>query len=168
MKSERDRIVEGIRKFVTVNQDSDIPPALAPIEWIKKSANRQSIDTGLYDAKWQQETGEIMRVCEPGAFGECVPISDPNDLAALIALANAALHDEDPRKFTRERITALRFAAEIVSEHIETIGVIGAGNAGVDQRFAAESETHSQLLELADVIESYLPPEAQSEPQGER
>ena len=65
----------------------------------------------------------------------------PDELPGLIALANAALPDDDPRKFRREHIAALRDAT--------VRDVIG------DE----DREQTNILRNLADALESYLPPE---------
>ena len=65
----------------------------------------------------------------------------PHELPGLIALANAALPDDDKRKFRREHIAALRDATlrdVIGDEDTERTGV---------------------LRTLARALESYLPPE---------
>lgn len=76
------------------------------------------------------------------------------DLPSLIALANAALPDSDPRKITREDVEVLRSAAEDL-EHACEYG-----------RWCRWCIDHSlglanrvRLKRLADALESYLPPE---------
>jgi hypothetical protein len=64
---------------------------------------------------------------------------------ALVALANAALPDTDPRKITRARVDALRdVAREIDAENKSMITSLGWAD--------------DFLLALADSLESYLPP----------
>jgi hypothetical protein len=58
-------------------------------------------------------------------------------LTALIAMANAALSDDDPRKFTRAHLDALRAAA--------------------DEKNGDGSENTERLRQLANALESYLP-----------
>ena len=83
-------------------------------------------------------------------------VENPADLAALIALANAALGPRDPRKFGRAHVRLLRGAAELI------IGTERTFASDRDDRpteeLVAERVIYSQLLELADVIASYLPP----------
>lgn len=83
-------------------------------------------------------------------------IHTPADLVALIALANSALPPRDPHKFAREHVRLLRGAAELI---------VGTERAfapdAVDrptEEIVAERVIYSQLLELADIIASYLPP----------
>jgi hypothetical protein len=83
-------------------------------------------------------------------------IENRADLGALIALANAALGPRDPHRFAREHVRLLRGAAELI---------VGGERAfapdGVDrptEEIVAERVIYSQLLELADIIASYLPP----------
>lgn len=71
---------------------------------------------------------------------------DPDDLVALIAHANAALPDYDPRKVTREMVALLR---EIVDD--ERRGAV-LGEYGINLRDV------DRLERLADALESYLPP----------
>lgn len=66
---------------------------------------------------------------------------DAADLPAVIALANAALPDSDPRKITRERVAAIRTAAE-----------------GSRRHYNAEPFANA-LRDFANALESYLPPD---------
>jgi hypothetical protein len=74
-------------------------------------------------------------------------------LAAVIALANHALPDSDPRKITRTQINALRFAAVALREKGEKMLAAGI-SPGI------EDEQAFTVDKLADALESYLPPEA--------
>jgi hypothetical protein len=76
-----------------------------------------------------------------------VLVRDGGDLAALIALANAAMNDEDPRKFTREHVVALRSATEELARDYDAVAT------------DARSARAGLLDDLADAIESFLPPE---------
>lgn len=69
------------------------------------------------------------------------------DIAKLIALANAALPSDDPRKFTHLDVEALRETARVEERALYT--VMGPGRDNYIER----------LRRLADVLESYLPPE---------
>lgn len=70
------------------------------------------------------------------------------DLPRLIALANAALPDPDPRKITREWIEVIRAAARDAVCGIEDASLVQA------------AERHAMALTaIADALESYLPPE---------
>lgn len=66
-------------------------------------------------------------------------------IPALIALANAALPDDDPRKITRSTVNELRAVAA-------QLPTMGAGPNG-------EDIPDPDLSHLADALESYLPPE---------
>lgn len=114
----------------------DIPPALTFREWVRGRTDRG-------DLRIELENGDMLTVSMPpsatGIRADAVrwgiTISGmADDFAALIALANAALPDEDPRKLRREHVEVLRSAPD------------GPGDV-------------SPLFELADAIESFLPPE---------
>jgi hypothetical protein len=100
----------------------DIPPALTASEWAK------------------QEEGDLggFRIVGRGIDG-------PHYLAVLIARANAALPDEDPRKIRREHVRLLRDAADALPEEGRATAL------GLDTNA-------SRLHEFADALESYLPP----------
>jgi hypothetical protein len=68
-------------------------------------------------------------------------VSRPKELAAVIALANAELNDADPRKLLRAHVKLLRRVADDHDSDSEA------------------GQTVPQLLrDLADLIDSYLPP----------
>ena len=104
-----------------------IEPALTPEEWANKGY--PAID-GYFDFEnCVVDTGGGWGG-EPGRF-----------IPGLIALANAALPDDDKRKFRREHIAALR-------------------NATVRDVIGDEDREQTSILRnLADALESYLPPE---------
>lgn len=116
--------------------ESDIPPALTPNEWanvakLAADALRRYVDLS-------QEVGR------------------PH---AAIAILNDELHDEDPRKLTRETAAAIRRAAEMIGAPSMLRYFAGASDtAPTVAAVTAQGELYSQLLELADVIESYLAP----------
>lgn len=117
------------------DDESDIPPALTPSEWSRAAAHAKSTDDGrltMVSMAWTVQRHE-----------------------AVIALANAALHAEDPRKLTRETIALLRRAAEHISE-TQKMFADPKGQTVADA--VADGELYSQIHELADAIESYLPP----------
>lgn len=94
--------------------------------------------------------------------GNEVEFRDAEHLAALIALANAALHDEDPRKLRHWSVFVLRGAAKWIDEHMsKEVGEFEevTGSPTIDSKRFVPSELFSELHELADVIESYLPKE---------
>jgi hypothetical protein len=109
-------------------QAPDIPPALTEAEWSFKIVDRPSV---------RADANRGFR----GHFLFPDGMVDANDVAALIALANAAMNDEDPRKFTRRQIKVLRQAAEFCSMS------------------PSQSWLHEELHDIADAIESLLPPE---------
>ena len=91
---------------------------------------------------WLRETGIALSLA--GELGLLIEGSqhitigrNGHRLTALIAMANAALNDDDPRKLTRADVDALRAAAAGQN-----------GNGG---------ETAERLQHLANAIESYLP-----------
>jgi len=138
---------------------TDIPPALTPEEWKARRSRRGGADFGIYNDDRRREEREAMYVCEPSSLGECIPIQDDaNAFAALIAIANAAMNDEDPRKFTRETVRRLRtVAADLRDSH-------GSPSEPVyDDREVMIDIAYLDhwLDDLADVIESYLPKEVE-------
>lgn len=74
------------------------------------------------------------------------------DMPAVIALANAALPDDDPRKITREWVTLLRFVADC-SER-DSIALYNEREADKDG-----SQAIASLRAMAAALESYLRPE---------
>ena len=71
-----------------------------------------------------------------------IDIRDAKEFAAVIAMANVALADNDSRKLTRAHVKLLRR----VADDNEVIPW-GAGKTAI-----------TLLRQLADVIESYMPP----------
>jgi len=104
-----------------------LPPALQDHEW----RNGQSTlrDTGVV-LSLAGELGLLIEGAQHITIGRNVA-----RLTALIAVANAAMNDDDPHKLKRAHVDALRAAAE--------------GKPG-------KKET-ALLREAADAIESYLP-----------
>lgn len=74
-----------------------IAPALEPEEWKHRRCGAVSLD------HVDGETHVV--VTDPD--GELVSVSGPNEVFALMALANDALPDGDPRKITRETVRLL-------------------------------------------------------------
>ena len=66
--------------------------------------------------------------------------------ARTIALANAALPDSDPRKITRHHVERLRMVAATL--HMRESGMAGPMTI-----------VSNELNEIAEALESYLPPE---------
>ena len=109
----------------------EIAPALEPEEWKYRRCGAVSID--YVDG----ETHVV--VTDPD--GEIVSVSGPEEVFALMALANAALPDGDPRKFTREKARILLAVAADT----------WAGHRAAEDRDA--------LATVARTIEALLPPE---------
>lgn len=103
-----------------------IPPALTPDEWarVEPSDIYGHDDGGVYVGAYRG--GDIE-----------VGVRDH----ALIALANAALPDTDPRKITREWVREIRGAAR---DYALPDGFLHSGEV---------------LNRIADALASYLPPE---------
>ena len=110
-------------------------PALAPEQWAQFFG--EGGYTPLYATVVQRNHDGTFIVFPEGEGATFAP----HELPGLIALANAALPDDDPRKLRREHIAALRDAT--------VRDVIG------DE----DREQTNILRNLADALESYLPPE---------
>jgi hypothetical protein len=106
----------------------DIPPALDADRW-REISGRHALEGALADAAF------VTR--------------DVTGLAATIALANAALADEDPRKLTRATVGLLRQIGHTIENLVGTTFVSA-------ETKRAEIDA---VRDLADVIESYLPPD---------
>lgn len=114
---------------------TDIPPALTADEW----SAREHHSPGL--------GGIILMLTDFGlSVIQSGPIADGADLAALIALANAAFNQEDVRKFRRDDVVALREEAERIDDD------------NVEDALEERSVRAKELRDMADAIESYLPP----------
>lgn len=120
-------MADGTNESATV---SDIPPALTAREWANLRANPLAVVTIL---EFAEEIGRHH---------------------AVLAIANAGLHDEDPRKIRREHVELLRQVADDLSDE----RAHSVGSAATVDDAVAYGEQYSALLELADVLESYLPP----------
>lgn len=125
-----------------------IEPALTPKQWEIRAVRLPTDDAyaSVYGFRVEGAEGHGLRL-EVDVFNAEHPDEmasheiPSNALPALIALANAALPDSDPRKITREKIALLRI------EHIsECDGDV------------CEYPTR-ELAAFADALESYLPPE---------
>jgi hypothetical protein len=120
---------------MTARQPTRIRPALEADEW----ANRQR-------CFGSREVVEVLP-CADGprvrvsTADETLDVSGGDELAALIALANCALSDDDPRKLSWRYATLLR---EVAHDRSARSG--GASQVVVEL-----------LRQLATVIESYLP-----------
>lgn len=97
--------------------DQTIPPALTPEEW--KDERRICV----YAAFWRDYGPDRVDVA-PTAHSPHVSAIDTNDdLFALIALANAAINDTDPRKIRREHVEALESVGRLNPDILPGYGV---------------------------------------------
>lgn len=123
-----------------------IPPALSAEDWTIMSADGGTsteevtveIDSAaLVVRDWHgdgQRTTQTNQVTVPAQL-----------LPAVIALANIALPDGDPRKLTREGVAAIRKMADDVFDD--------------ETSLTAAEVAHTKLvLRMVDALESYLPP----------
>jgi hypothetical protein len=120
---------------MTARRPIRIRPALEVDEWATRQRcfGRREVVEVLPCAD-----GPRVRVSTPD---ETLDVSGGDELAALIALANCALSDDDPRKLSRRYVTLLRDVA-----HDRSAPSGDASQAVVEL-----------LRQLANVIESYLP-----------
>jgi hypothetical protein len=77
--------------------NSPIRPALSPTEWHRRQCGAVSVHVV------NDETHVALR--DPD--GEVVSVSGDDDLFAMMALANCAMSDEDPRKLCRKDLAVL-------------------------------------------------------------
>jgi hypothetical protein len=123
-----------------------IEPALSAEEWANEEAGVVAITRdgftrdGLSRSGYQltAESTVKIQVGDHEDFGR-------TEIPGLIALANAALPDSDPRKITREKIKALRAGAESLEADYDC-----GGN---------HEALVTSVKELVAALESYLPPE---------
>ena len=112
-----------------------IAPALEPEEWKHRRCGAVSID------HVDGETHVV--VTDPD--GELVSVSGPEEVFGLMALANDALPDGDPRKITHATVELL----------VALTGDTWAGHRAAEQRDA--------LMQLARTLEALLPPASQGQ-----
>ena len=117
----------------------DIAPALDSGQWARRKCGSLAVE--------QVDDEVHVLVADPD--GEVVSVSGSAELFALIALANDALPDRDPRKITLHAVFDVQVAAEIARL---------AGVGGVALR----------LVKLADMLEAALPPRRIEEPELSR
>jgi hypothetical protein len=86
-----------------------IEPALTPTEWVRRQSGVVSVET--------VEGTTRIAVCDPE--GNLATVAGDNRLFALIALANCAMSDEDPRKLCR---TDLAVFSVLMEEYHRTRG----------------------------------------------
>ena len=116
-----------------------IAPALTPEEWQQKSALLEA-HMGRDTAVSVVDSHFVLRAHDTwrGERYTAAVSATPHHLVRIIALANAALPDDDPRKITRVTIAEIRNAAE-----------------NVDHEWGGPD---ADLWRIADVLESFLPP----------
>lgn len=111
-------------------------PALSAEEWAKREFAEGDIS---FDATMGRFTVVMDTWSDYGSTDR-----DVKRLPALIALANAALPDTDPRKITREMVAQLRRAADLMCE----------------AKWGVLEPEGNTVARIADALASYLPPEA--------
>ena len=125
-----------------------IEPALSADEWEVPHAPRPH----LY-ACVERETLTLADGTVAPLTGICLDaVEEPQSIYALIALANAALPDSDPRKLRRDWLCELRDAADEIEMQLRNPHWRMA-----DDRSLAAHRMHTLRL-VANAIESYLPP----------
>lgn len=128
-----------IRGVEAVNDAPDIPPALSAEEWRK----RFTVRPGPAHVIFYEGQRSALCVGQQTTAGPVVVLQDVNDLAALIALANAEMRRfDDPRAILREHVTLLREVADAYEHDTAGIG----------------DDRSDRVREFADALESYLPP----------
>jgi hypothetical protein len=118
--------------------ETKIEPALTPEEWqvIRIRGDISIPNAAVVEPIASADEAGIIGM---DSYGYAIPIP----LSVSIAVANDALRDSDPRKITREMVKALRRLADEVS----------------DFSGPARRDRCDDVRSVADVLESYLPPE---------
>lgn len=106
----------------------EIAPALRPDEWQERSF------------AYVDQVGDETHVVVEDPDGEVVSVSGPDEVFSLMALANDALPDGDPRKLTHAKAQLLR----------DLTADMWRGHRAAEQREA--------LVILAQTISALLPP----------
>ena len=136
--------------------DETIAPALTPEEWASRTAKRPEprqprdehirmcahVSAITLTESYSDETGEEFDCNDLGVNVPGIP--------ALIALANAALPDSDPRKITRAWADDLRTAAYQAREWARECP---------ESEWAPTHALADRFELMAAVLASYLPPE---------
>lgn len=135
----------------------EIPPALTRDEWMKLYSER----SGKGKERVSIYHGQRNALCV-GSENPIAVLADVNDIAALIALANESIRGfDDPRAILAKHIKLLRAAAtccEIDDWHIAT-ALFGDPDRLTDSNAdIRRADLASEYHELADALESYLPP----------
>lgn len=103
------------------------------------------IEPAVTSEQWARHSDTFRRVW-------MIEAVDEQDFAALIALANAALKDDDPRKITREKVRLVRELADLAW--------LRAKSFKIAEPFATQNadRARAEVEQFADALESYLPP----------
>jgi hypothetical protein len=120
----------------------EIAPALEAREWKERRCGAVSID------RVDGETHVVLT--DPD--GEIVSVSGPEEVFALLALANDALPTGDPRKMTCDRARLL----ERASDHYEQSANQHWGE-NHPETAAAHQHVAAELAEFARVVRALLP-----------
>jgi hypothetical protein len=142
----------------------DIPAAVTSTGWLygrMEWVARRSKAEGERDSISVTEQADGTKsVTIAGRSGQ-VDVNDVEQLVALIAFANDALHAEDVRKIRREHVSLVREAAELLARGVQPAAENVAGEPASEepQAILEAGERYSRLHELADALESYLPDE---------
>lgn len=121
--------------------DTPIEPALDPDEW----ASLEMVTRDVYARVSRTAPGWVE--FDQNTEGSAV---DAFPAAGMIALANAALPPDDPRKITREMVDAIRGLADFRRK------VFLSDRPGSEEEAADMVESE---MRFAAALESYLPPE---------
>lgn len=137
-----------------------IEPALTAEQWsdlARVEGCRVSDFDGTFTATFTHPFDEHGRGIALSDDASLISVFHAEPVRAIIALANAALPDSDPRKITREWVNAIRNASPSLPTPRNNTEWVTTGQA------LATAEAHRAVLDLiADALESYLPPQTPS------
>lgn len=129
--------------------DETIPPALTADEWRARSMSAKGIDDMLNTVYEEESPFAVLRDDSlsfiDGPVGPIV-FQDPASFHGLVALANAALPDGDPRRITRED-----------AQDVRDIGVYLGTDAPV--RLADRYAAGAAMSRVAAKLAALLPPD---------
>lgn len=132
-----------------------IPPALDSEEWASHETLRGFDGSVVRIGMGAVVVGDVPRRAgvlfaklNNGIAEYPLPVIEGAALPALIALANAALPDDDPRKITWRRVGILRAAIQRILGEVQ----------GDDLDSKLSRAGLYELDALADALQSYLPP----------
>jgi hypothetical protein len=103
----------------------------------------EKVEPALTPEQWRQRGTDVAYLAHDGVWiypGSPEVLVSGRDIPALVALANAALPHGHPGKLTRTHVNWLREEADVLKRN-------GAGAGAL------------MATEIADALESYLPPE---------